>query len=565
MRGKTPEMTLADYLVAALAAAGVRRIYGVPGLAVLPLLDALSRQDRVRWVLMAHENAAALAASAESKLTGQLGVCATTSGPGALQALCGVVDANLDRTPLLLLSGLVPRANLGHWGFQDVDQAALYRLVLPASTACVTAGQTAALLRAQVAMARQRGAATHLALPVDLLGETLPEDDDLFDAGALGQTRTTPAPIPDVAGAAAALAAARRPVIVVGRRAHGAGAEILRLAERLDAPVVAALDGKGVVDESHPYYLGVYGIFGFPGTAATARVIAEGDLILAFGVDYVKPFITDGRHVQRRALVQVQPAEAFLAREYDTSCELAGPVPALAAALSGAIPARTPGTTLAALSAERLATMADILERLHVTEGPGTGLANPLDFLLQLNHRLGPQHMLAVDTGSHTIWAALFLRLKAGQKMLVSASLGTMGFALPAAIAMQLAEPERRAVAIMGDGCFAMTGLELPTAVALGLPIVVVVVNNGTLQNVSAQQAEPFGVAMPRLDYVALARACGADGAVVDAATDLDAVLDAAFAPRHAPFLIDLRCDPALLAPLSKWEAAGYSAAATAS
>ena len=557
--------TLADYLVATLAAAGVRRIYGVPGLAVLPLLDALSRQDRVRWVLMAHENAAALAASAESKLTGGLGVCATTSGPGALQALCGVVDADLDRTPLLLLTGLVPRANLGHWGFQDVDQAALYRTVLPASTACVTASQTVALLRAQVALAKQRGVATHLALPVDLLGEVLPESDDLFDIDALGQAPLVPTPVPDLAGAAAALTAARSAVIVVGRRAHGAGAEILRLAERLNAPVVAAFDGKGVVDESHPHYLGVYGIWGFPGIAATARVIAEADLILAFGVDYVKPFITDGRHVQRRKLVQVQPASAFLTEEYGASHALAGSVPAIAAALTEVVLARPSSGTLATLVAERLATMEDVLDRLELAERRSTGLANPLDFLLHLNTRLGPQHVLAVDSGSHTLWAALFLRLKAGQKMLVSARLGTMGFALPALIAAQLAEPDRRAVGIMGDGCFGMTGLELATATGLGLPIVVIVVNNGTLQNVSSQQEKPFGASLSNPDFVAIARACGADGAVVDASTDLDAVFDAAFAPRCAPFLIDLRCDPALLAPLSKWEAAGYVAGPTPS
>ncbi len=553
-------MKVADFILGFLAEAGVRRIYGFPGSPLVPLLAALARQDRIRWILMRHENAAALAAAADSKLTGKLGVALVTSGPGVLQAVCGVADAHLDRAPLLLLSGLVSRANQGHWDFQDVDQVALYRALLPASVAAVSAGQTAALLRAQVSMAEARGVATRLALPLDLLDEALPEGDDRF--GSRGFARGVPrvGGLPALAAATAALAAAQRPVIVVGRRAHGAGSDILRLAEQLDAPIVAALDGKGVVDESARHYLGVLGIFGFPGIGATARVVAEADLVVAFGVENLKPFLTDGQHVQRRAVLQVQTEPAFFADEYGSAESLSGPLPAIAAALAAAVPARPPGMVLPQLAAERLATMEEVLGRLEVAEAAGTGLANPLDFLLQLNTRLDARHVLAVDTGSHTIWAALFLRLKHGQRMLVSGRLGTMGFCLPALIAAQLAEPGKRAIGIAGDGGFAMTGAELATAVANRLPIVLVVVNNGTLQNVAAQQAEPFGTDLLNPDFVALARAYGADGAVVDGGTDVDAVLDAALAPRTTPFVIDLRCDPALLAPLSKWEAAGYAA-----
>ncbi|NKC34274.1 thiamine pyrophosphate-binding protein [Falsiroseomonas selenitidurans] len=560
-------MNVADHILSVLAKAGVRRIYGYPGTPLVPLLAALARQDprrpdSIQWVLMRHENAAALAAAAEAKLTGRLGVCMVTSGPGALQAVCGVMDAQLDRAPLLLLSGLVPRAHQGHWDFQDIDQAALYRGLLPASVACISAGQAAALLRAQVAMAVSRGVATHLALPPDLLAETLAADDARFAPPPLGAMQERRVALPALSAAARLLGEARRPVVVVGRRAHGAGAEILNLAERLDAPVIAALDGKGAVDESHRLYLGVLGIFGFPGIAATARVVAEADLVVAFGVENLKPFLTDGAHVQRRAVLQVQPEPAFLSAEYESLDALSGPMPAIATALAIAQRPAPSGGRVLELAAERLAVMEDVLARLEQAETAAatplaTPLANPLDFLLQLNTRLGPDHVLAVDTGSHTIWAALFLRLKHGQRMLVSARLGTMGFCLPALIAAQLAEPGKRAIGLIGDGGFGMTGMELATAAALRLPIILVVVNNGVLQNVSAQQAEPWGVALANPDFVALARAHGGDGAAVDGRTDLDQVLDRAFAPRDMPFLIDLRCDPALLAPLSRWEAAG--------
>lgn len=553
-------MTLADFIVARLADMGVRHIFGVPGLALLPLLDALERQDRVRWVLMAHENAAAHAAAGESKLSGRVGVCATTSGPGALQPLCGVVDAHLDDTPLLLITGLVPRANLGHWGFQDVDQTALYRAILPQSTTCSTAAQTAALLRSQVGIAMNRGQAAHLAMPVDLLAETIDESDPVFAAQCWAGSKPVATPATGVGAAAQTLSSCAKPVIVVGRRAHGAGDTILALAKRLDAPVVASLDGKGVVDESHPHSLGVYGVWGFPGIATAGRVMSEARTVIAFGVDYIKPFIADGRDVQQRDLIQVQSSPAFATLEYQALHTLTGPIPDIAAALAAAVSERPSSGIMRELAADRLATMEDILERLATAEARNAALANPLDFLLALNLRLKAEHVLSVDSGSHALWAAMFLRLKHGQRTLVSGRLGTMGFSLPALIGAYQADPQCRPVGIIGDGCFGMTGTELATAAKLNVPLVLVVVNNGVLQNVSAQQAHAFGTDLPGIDFVAFAQACGAHGAQVNGDTDLDQVLDEAFASRAVPFVIDLRCDPNLVAPLSRWEAAAKAA-----
>jgi thiamine pyrophosphate-dependent acetolactate synthase large subunit-like protein len=155
----------------------------------------------------------------------------------------------------------------------------------------------------------------------------------------------------------------------------------------------------------------------------------------------------------------------------------------------------------------------------------------------------------------------MFLYLKAGQHLLVSSRLGTMGFSIPALIGARLADPQRRPIGFVGDGCFAMTGMELAYAAAMRLPLVIVVVNNGILQNVAAMQANPYGTALPPIDFVAMSRACGGDGLVIDGSTDLLAALDLALAPRDTPFVIDLRCDPELVAPLSKWEASRWAAA----
>ena len=180
---------------------------------------------------------------------------------------------------------------------------------------------------------------------------------------------------------------------------------------------------------------------------------------------------------------------------------------------------------------------------------------HPRDFLLPLSARLPAAAVIALDTGAHTLWAAQYLRLTRRQRVLVSSRLGTMGFSLPAAIAAQLAAPESTVVAICGDGGFQMVVGELGTAVQNALPLIIVVFNNGVLQNVSAQQAVPYGTSLANPDLVALARAYGAEGVVVDAGADIPAVLDEAFRRgRRRPLRLDLRVDPGVHFPMSKWE-----------
>lgn len=546
--------TIADYIVAYLASIGVRHVFGYPGSPLVPLLGALGRQDKVKWVLMRHENAAALAASAAAKLTGELAVCCLTSGPGALQGVCGVADADLDRAPLLVLSGLVARSQQGHWDFQDVDQTSLYGSILAQSFSCASAPQVVALLRKLTGYAIHQRAAAHLALPVDILNEPIREDDPHY-ALSQGPRAFQVAAHPsadEIARAAEALASAN-PVIVVGNRALGAGPAIERLAEALNAPIVASFEGKGIVDEGHPLYLGVLGIFGHPAVASTRAIVENAGIVLSFGVDNLKPFLSGARNAQERRLILCTPETSTVNYEYIAETILVGSLSATADRLREKLPAVERTGLVQALAAKRLETMMGILESLPEDHDPR--YTNALDFLLQLNAQLNATHSIVVDTGSHALWVALYLRLRQRQRYVVSSRLGTMGFSIPAAIAMQLEDPGRKAIAICGDGCFAMVGMELATAVENRLPIVIIVVNNGVLQNVMAQQAEPYGTTLLNPDFVAFARAFGAVGEVVDGEADADAIIARALAHRDGPYLIDLRCSPSLLAPLNKWEA----------
>jgi len=229
-----------------------------------------------------------------------------------------------------------------------------------------------------------------------------------------------------------------------------------------------------------------------------------------------------------------------------------GPLDAIASGLRDRVRRRADAATIAAPEQERMASMRSILDAVDAYRG--STVVHPLTFLLHLNHHLDDRCTIVLDTGAHTLWAAQFLQLTQRQRVLVSSRLGTMGFSLPAAIAAHLTHPHHRVIAICGDGGLQMVAGELATAVQHRLPIILVVFNNGLLRNVSAQQTTPYGTVLRNPDFVALARAFGADGAVVDGTTDVDAVLRHACDERVAPFLIDLHCDPRLMAPLSKWE-----------
>ena len=547
-------MKIADYLIAYLAACGVRHIFGYPGSPLVPLLAALKRQNAVQWVLMRHENAAALAAGAQAKLTGTLGVCLATSGPGALQTVCGVADAHLDRAPLLALTGVVARAQQGHWGFQDVDQTSLYTTILEQSLTCASAEQLVALLRKLTGHALLQQHAVHLALPIDVLEEDIDLGDSLFDLSHLRPLNTVRngAPRPDEVQRAVDVLASTHPVIVVGRRAAGAGKCIEELAGKLDAPIVSTLDGKGVVDESHDNYLGVLGMFGHPAVVLTRKIIEDADCILSFGVDDLRAFLSDARHRQTRQLVQCTTTATTISLEYQSEAILVGDPAEIARMIGAGIKAPRKRGTIARLSRKRELILSGAQSALEDSGNSDT--TNPLSFLLALNRYLDERHIVIVDTGSHTLWASLFLKLAKGQPFLVSGRLGTMGFSIPALIAAQVTHAEKRAVAICGDGGLGMTGMELATAVQYRLPFVLVVINNGVLQNVMAQQKEPFGTHIHNPDIVQFARSFGASAAYIDRTTDIDKVLQEAMTVTDRPFVIDVRCNPALLAPFNKWE-----------
>ncbi|MPR35972.1 thiamine pyrophosphate-binding protein [Salmonirosea aquatica] len=547
-------MTAADYIVDFLRAVGVRQIFGYPGTPIMPFLAALERQSDIEWVLMRHENSAAMAASAQARLTGQLTVCMATSGPGSANFICGLIDAQLDRAPMLALTGMVPTYNQGHSEFQDINQAQLLSTVLPMSSSCVHTRQLVPLLRNSVGYAWQNQQTVHLALSMDVLTAPTGTNDSLFriDPSMIPHpVQLMPPPDKALDLVTDELAQCVQVVIVVGRRATGCGKAISQLAERLGAPVITSLDGKGIVNEAHPNTQGVLGIFGLPGLECTRQIIQQAGTVLAFGVDTLKPFLTDDDDTQRRKLIQCEPNFNTLSLEYSRIRTLVGPLQAIADGLASRLPEEPKANPMIADFVEaKQAHMAEIAELASFSDE----YVHPANFLTKLNKYLDEKTIIVLDTGVHTVWAARYLQLSDEQPVIVSSHLGTMGFSLPALIGIQTARPDHRTVGISGDGGFQMVVGELATAVQYKLPILLIIFNNGVLQNVKNQQTTPFGTYLQNPDFVALAKAYGADAARIDGQTDIDSVLEQAFAQRDRPFLLDCRLDPELTIPLSRWE-----------
>lgn len=538
---------IADYVVATLHAYGVRHVHAYPGASILPLMGAVHRHPEVTWITYRNEANAALAASAYAKLTGKVAVCAATAGPGASNLVTGLLDAQVDGARLLAITGMVDTWRQGRFEFQDIDAARLLGQFCSYSVSCSHPDELPSLLMECLGRADQRSCVTHLALPADIQKATLPKSS--LYATRRPQPPRYPHPSDAVLDqAAGVLNGATSVVIAVGADARGTGPAIERLAEKLNAPILTAFNAKGVVAESHPNVIGVLGIFGSPGVEVSSQVLREADLVLAFGLRDLGSFVAAHSGMQTRRLVQCEPGADSLTHRFERESTVVGPLDQTAEALLGRV---RPGNGELLALGRRLA---DTFFAQHAPpETPVSGV-HPVRFLQALNDYLDESTVLALDTGDNAVWAAQFLRLNHRQDILVSENLGAMGFCQPALIAARLARPQARLVGIAGDGGVQMSIGELSVAIQHQLPFVLVVFKNGILGRIQAQEATPFEVEIHSPNFAELARAYGAEGAVVEAGTDINAVLETAFQPRKVPFLIEVRLDPDQMAPMGGWK-----------
>jgi acetolactate synthase-1/2/3 large subunit len=510
--------TTAEAIAAFLATAGVRRIYGVPGGGGdLDVIEA-ARQRQIEFILTHHEASAALMAGTEGDLLGRPGVCLTPLGPGAASAVNGVAHAYLDRAPMLVLTDRSPRTSLRLAARKSLDHPRLFEAVTK-DGATLSAPRAERLLgwAWRTALAVPRGP-VHLDLPADEAGRPARQR-----GRSVGQDETR-GPSPSGIRSAARLLARRGRVLVIaglGCREEKAVRALLDLVEHLGSPVMTTHKAKGVVPEDHPLAAGV-----FMGGQLEAEFLNGADGVLAVGLDPVELL---PRRWGKEKPVVVLAEYPTGARPYEAAIEVMADLPGSLEALREALP---PG---GGWDLPEWAGQGKEFRRraqsLLAEAGAGRARAGiPPHRVVETAREIFPREtVLTVDSGAHRFAAAAFWESYQAKSYLCSSGHGTMGYALPAAIAAKLVAPERPALAFLGDGGFLLNVADLSTAARLQAALVAVVFVDASLSLIRARQEQrryaPVGVSLGGMDIPKLAESLGALGTEVEDEEGLRAAL----------------------------------------
>ena len=530
------DLNTSDILVEALIDWGATHVFGIVGDGINSIIEALrKRQDRIRYIAVRHEEAAAFMACGFAKHTGRLGVCVGTTGPGAIHLMNGLYDAALDGAPVVALTGLTFHDLRGVRYQQGVDTVALME-PLTVYNEEVTGPEHAILIgnRACRAALGDRGVA-HLAISKDVqMMKRSADKRSMRNPGARSSASWNP-PLPtppadQLRAAAAVLNAGSRVAVLAGQGALSAREEVTQLADLLGAPVAKALLGKAVLPDDSPFTTGGIGDLG---TAPSSWAMRSCDTVLILGSTmpweeyYPRPGQARG--------VQIDLKPDRLGLRYPIEVGLTGDVKAT---LQGLLPMLQRKADRAFLS-EAQRRMGDWNGLLEKVENTARLPLRPQMVVRALSDLMADDAIISLDCGANTHFSARCLRLRANQRLTGTGMLASMAPGLSYAIAAKLAYPDRQSVTVVGDGGFAMLMAELTTVVAHNLPVKIVLLKNNSLAEVKFEQQElgnpEYGCALAPIDFVAFAKACGADGYRCERAEEVRPAIQAALSsPRPA-------------------------------
>jgi acetolactate synthase I/II/III large subunit len=536
-----PERTVATLLADYLGQAGVTHVFGYPGESLVDFIEATRQAGGPRVVSAVREASAAFMAEGAAMRTGTIGACLSTLGPGSTALLNGVASAQLDRVPMLAVSGQVDSVREQFWTHQLIDHNRLFAPVTKLTARLEPASAETVLRRALRTATAERPGAVHLTVTADSfgIGGTGTEGDGkvppLTSAGAgleffaMNSANREPLRL---------LRAARRPVLLAGAGAVRCGAEaaLTQLAAHAGLPVVVGAMAKGVIAEDSPWYAGTLDMAGH---RAIWDLLAAADLIVTAGFDPVE-LITPWRLSAPVLHVDTVPNTDQV---YPAEVEVVGNV-ATARAWFLAHWDDGPRWSEAELAGHR-----SVLDAAYHA-GYAAGRLNPSEVVETVRAAAPPGTVVTADVGSHKIMAGQAWTTFAPRETLITNGLSAMGFGLPAAIGAGLSSiPGTPIVALTGDGGFAMTASELSVAVRLGLGLVVVVFADGGLNRIELHQASvgyPLtATSVDRVDIPLLAESLGCDGVRVESVSGLEKALSSAFAGRTRPLVIEARIDTA--------------------
>ncbi len=542
--------TVAELLITALADHGVRQVWGVVGDALNPVTDAIRREDRMEWIGVRHEEAGAFAASAQAQLSDDLAVCMGTVGPGAVHLLNGLYDAKKSHAPVLAICGQVPREDIGTEFFQEVDNDTLFEDVSVFNQTVMSVDQLPQLIeQAANAALAERGVAV-LTLPGDV-GELELPDGTAVPRFLREQPDLVPSAV-SISEAAAAINAADKVTLLVGKGALHARPEVLQLAERLGAPMVLSLKAKEVLEEDNPFEVGQSGLIGNP---ATELAFSGCDLLFWVGSDFpYKAFLPEGKtvvqldlrgsHVGRRTAVD----HAIVG---DTLHGLRALLPQLQAkADQGHLEVARKAYELWRSGQEHFTDPSYDTKRVGLlrkkVDNPESKIRPEL-LAAAIDRHADDDAVFTCDTGMAAVWLSRFVRMRGTRRMIGSWNLGSMANAMPQALGAAGLDRSRQAISFSGDGGLTMLMGDLLTAVSYDLPVKVVVFNNSRLGMVKLEMEQvglpEFGTVLHNPDFAKVAEAIGMAGARVEKPGDVDDAVRTALA-HDGPYLLDVVTNP---------------------
>jgi pyruvate dehydrogenase (quinone)/pyruvate oxidase len=535
--------TGADLLVETLLDWGVSVVFGLPGDGINGIMEALrTRQERIRFIQVRHEEAAAFMACGYAKYTGRLGVCLATSGPGGVHLLNGLYDAKLDGAPVLAITGHAYHDLIDTHQQQDVDLDRVFADVAVYSARIMGAAhvENAAALACRTALA-YRGVA-HLNFPVDLQEAPADERSKRNVPHHVGEEPGHGARVPsddELDFAAKILRSGRRTVILAGRGALHATAELEEAAERLGAPIVKALLGKAAVPDDSPYTTGGIGLLG---TRPSQEAIEACDTLLLVGTSF--PYIEFYPKPGDARAVQIDSDPARIGLRYPVEAGLVGDSRRTLRGLLARLSRRDDRSFLEKAQKGMEEWRQLLAQQEERTDRP----MKPQRLAGELGRRLPENAIVSCDSGTNTSWFARHIPARAGQMFSVSGNLASMACGLPYAIAAQIAYPDRPSIAFVGDGGFTMLMGEFATAVKYGLPIKVIVVKNDSLGQIKWEQMvflgnPEYGCDLHPIDFAAFARACGGEGLRIEDPAECGPVLSRALS-HPGPVLVEAVVDP---------------------
>ena len=543
------QITGAESLVRSLEAAEADVVFGIPGGAILPAYDPLMDSTKVRHILVRHEQAAGHAAEGYAGATGRVGVCMATSGPGATNLVTPIADAQMDSIPLVAITGQVPSAAIGTDAFQEADIRGITMPITKHNYLITDPDEIPQAINEAFHLAASGRPGPVL---VDISKDALQAETEFSwptEIDLPGYHPTTRPHSKQIREAARAILSARQPVLYVGGGVirGGATAALYQLAELTGIPVVTTLMARGAFPDSHPQNLGMPGMHG---TVAAVGALQQSDLLITLGARFDDRVTGKLSTFAPKASVihaDIDPAEIGKNRTADIP--IVGDVAEIIPELITAIEAE-----LAEGSHPDYSDWWNQLNRLRETyplgyDLPEDGSLSPQYVIERLGALSGPDSIYAAGVGQHQMWAAQFVGYERPGAWLNSGGLGTMGFAVPAAMGAKVGRPDTTVWAVDGDGCFQMTNQELATCSINDIPIKVALINNSSLGMVRQWQTLFYNERYSNTDlhshsfpdFVKLAEAYGCYGLQATNADDVDSTIEKALAMNDAPVVVDFR------------------------